>query len=147
MVSRENSKMRESAMLMGNFKAVIISTDLGELLCWKVKYSRPRNKLLGLSVRGRWIDSEEWEQFCKFTFWYVLWFYIFFWIMLTNFCFQSPNQRLVFFFLACCMCVGKGICPSRKLIIHMVLHTFQNFYFPLLSLGLWKWKVAGSFVA
>lgn len=85
-------------MLMGDFKAVIISTDFGELLYWKVKYSRPRNKLLGLSVRGRWIDSEGWEQFCKFTFWYVLWFCMFFWIMLTNFCFQSPNQRLGFFF-------------------------------------------------
>lgn len=98
----------------------------------KVKYSRPRNKLLGLCSRGRWIDSEGWEQFHKFTFWCVLWFYIFFWTKLTNLCFQSPNQRLFCFFLAFCGWVGKGICPSRKLVIHMVLHMFQNFIPPFI---------------
>lgn len=65
-------------------------------------------------------------------------------VQLTNFYFQSPNQK--FGFLACCVWVGKGICPGWKLVIQMVLHMFQNFS-PPLSLDLWKWKVVGSFAA
>lgn len=36
------------------------------------------------------------------------------------------------FFFAFCMWVGKGICLGRKLVIHMLLHVFQNFSFPFI---------------
>lgn len=52
--------------------------------------------------------------------------FIFFWFKLTNFCFQSPNQK--FGFSACCVWVGKGICPGRKLVIRWFFVCFKTFF-------------------
>lgn len=41
--------------------------------------------------------------------------------------FSEPKLKVVF--LACCVWVGKGICPGQKLVLQMALHMFQNFFF------------------
>lgn len=63
---------------------------------------------------------------CKFTFSYVLLIF-FFWAKLTYLMFSEPKLKVVF--LACCVWVGKGICPGQKLVLQMALHMFQNFFF------------------
>jgi len=52
--------------------------------------------------------------------------FIFFWFKLTNFYFQSPNQK--FGFSACCVWVGKGICPGQKLVIRWFFVCFKTFF-------------------
>lgn len=59
-------------------------------------------------------------------------FIYFFGLSLQTCVFTDQTKGWVSFFLAFCVWVGKGICLGRKLVIHMVLHVFQNFSFPFI---------------